>query len=285
MFTIQDYIDSLNRDKESLVANLTTKGISASDSETFTTLVPKVLDIISVNNQSKSTTITSNTTTTITPDEGYTGLSSVEVTTNVALDLSEYFTSSISNGSQYTSGILSMIKKIPANTTVNGTNLSYAFNRFKGTIIPLLDTSNVTNMSYMFYYADNLTSIPTLNTSQVTTLDYCFNYCHSLTTAPSFNTSNVTTMRNCFSDCVALKDVPIYNWSKITGDYALFHTFYNCRSLTDTSLDNILQSCISATIYNGTKTLAQLGITTFPASRIQALPHYQDFIDAGWTID
>ena len=33
--------------------------------------------------------------------------------------------------------------------------------------------------------------------------------------------------------------------------------------------------------------LAQLGITdttAYPTSRIQALPHYQDFLDAGWTI-
>ena len=43
--TVQEYITSLNTDKQTLVNNLTTKGVSASNEETFTTLVPKVLDI------------------------------------------------------------------------------------------------------------------------------------------------------------------------------------------------------------------------------------------------
>ena len=52
-----------------------------------------------------------------------------------------------------------------------------------------------------------------------------------------------------------------------------------------TNLNNILLSCISATSYTETKTLTQLGIYSYryPASRIQALPNYQDFLNAGWT--
>lgn len=237
MFTIQDYIDSLNRDKESLVENLTTKGVSASDSETFTTLVPKVLDITSVNNQSKSTTITSNTTTTITPDEGYTGLSSISITTNVQPDLSEYISPTISAGTSSNagnSGWSKMLKKIPATTTVSGTSLKWAFSSEPSlTEIPYLDTTVVTNMEQMCYASASLTTIPVLNTSSVTNMNYMFSY---------------------------------------------------IEGLTDSSLDNILQMCINATSYNGTKTLKQIGISSRYTARIQALPHYQDFIDAGWTI-
>ena len=43
--SIQAYIISLNTDKEHLVENLNTKGVEASGTETFTSLVPKVLDI------------------------------------------------------------------------------------------------------------------------------------------------------------------------------------------------------------------------------------------------
>lgn len=263
MFTIQDYIDSLNRDKESLVANLTTKGISASDTETFTTLVPKVLDIISVNNQSKTATITSNTTTTITPDEGYTGLSSVEVTTNVALDLSEYFTNTLEYNSSTNQGSAkNMVKTIPSNTIVNGTNLKYAFYQFRGlTSLPIIDTSNVTDMEGMCNGCVSLVSFPALNTSNVRNMMSMFNNCGNLTTFPALSIPSVTNMQYMFS---------------------------GCNALSDSSLDNILQMCTSATSYNGTKTLAYLYITDrtiYPTSRIEALPHYQDFINAGWTID
>ena len=242
MFTIQDYIDSLNRDKESLVANLTTKGISCSDSETFTTLVPKVLDIVTPNLQSKSETITANTTTLIEPESGYNGLSSVSITTNVEADMSEYISPIISAGTNRNSGYSGwdhMLKKIPATTTVSGTSLKWAFSSIVNTSLtqaPYLDTSQVTNMEQMFYGSAYFTTIPLYNTSSVTTMQGAFSY--------------------------------------ING-------------LTDTSLDNILQMCINATNYTETKTLSSLGITNatyYPTSRIQALPHYQDFINAGWTI-
>ena len=62
--------------------------------------------------------------------------------------------------------------------------------------------------------------------------------------------------------------------------------FYSCPKLTDKSIDNILKMCINAISYSGVKTLQILGFSSndYPASRIQELPSYQDFIDAGWTI-
>lgn len=42
---ISDYLNALDRDKQTLVENLNAQGVSADNSETFTTLVPKVLDI------------------------------------------------------------------------------------------------------------------------------------------------------------------------------------------------------------------------------------------------
>ena len=43
--SIATYLTALDRDRDALAANLVTKGVQASSSETFTTLVPKVLDI------------------------------------------------------------------------------------------------------------------------------------------------------------------------------------------------------------------------------------------------
>lgn len=45
MATTSDYLNQLKQDKSNLVSNLNTKGVTASNEETFTSLVPKVLDI------------------------------------------------------------------------------------------------------------------------------------------------------------------------------------------------------------------------------------------------
>lgn len=45
MPTIADYLNNLKKDKDNLVSNLKIKGVSAENSETFTSLVPKVLEI------------------------------------------------------------------------------------------------------------------------------------------------------------------------------------------------------------------------------------------------
>ena len=46
MATTADYLNQLRTDKQALVDNLNTQGVPASSNETFTTLVPKVLDIV-----------------------------------------------------------------------------------------------------------------------------------------------------------------------------------------------------------------------------------------------
>lgn len=213
--------------------------------------------------QDKEITITKNGTTNVTADEGYDGLSEVEVTANISGgdDLSEYFNNTI-DGKYWTySGIATMIKKIPNNITINGTSCGYMFYLAAGiTTIPLLDTSEVLDMQRMFGVCNKLTEVPLLDTSNVENMNYMFEECTQLTTVPQFNSSKLRNMNGMFSSCL---------------------------KLTDTSLNNILAMCSNATSYTGTKTLATLGITnqkTYPVSRIEALSNYQDFIDAGWTI-
>ena len=60
--TVQEYITSLNTDKQTLVNNLVTKGVSASNEETFTSLVPKVLDIDSGGGDPNKTVFMTDTT-------------------------------------------------------------------------------------------------------------------------------------------------------------------------------------------------------------------------------
>lgn len=170
-------------------------------------------------------------------------------------------------------------------STENNMSAMFIDNR-KIIIMPLVDTSNVTNMVSCFYGAYGLIEFPLLNTGSVTNMADCFRECRALQSIPLINTSNVTSMQRLFSNCYALTTIPLLNTSSITGN-GLSGIFTNCRELTDTSLDNILQMCVNATGYTGTKTLNTLGVSSkniYPVSRIQALPHYQNFINAGWTI-
>lgn len=126
-----------------------------------------------------------------------------------------------------------------------------------------------------------LTTFNTFDTSSITNMRYVFKGCAALTTAPAFDTGNSTLFNELFNGCTVLANVPVYDTSKGTNFTSMFN---NCPALTDTSLDNILQMCIGATAYTGNKKLSQLGIANTYDTRIQALTHYQDFLDAGWVI-
>ena len=97
--------------------------------------------------------------------------------------------------------------------------------------IPTIDTSNVTNVSNMFYHCDFLTAIPQLNTSNVTNMHGMFLYCASLTIIPQLNTSNVTKTDYMFSDCTSLTTIPQLDVSNVTDIYAMFSQNKNLTNL------------------------------------------------------
>lgn len=128
-----------------------------------------------------------------------------------------------------------------------------------------------------------LKTIPEDTIVSGTSLNYAFSNCSNLISIPFIDTSNVGSVQNMFSGCTNLMTVPILDFSNVTN---IRNVFKNCPSLSDASLDNILQMCIGATSYASAKTLANLGLTStdYPTSRIEALPHYSAFTSAGWTI-
>ena len=139
------------------------------------------------------------------------------------------------------------------------------------------------NLSNKFQDDKKLIFMSLVDTSTTTLMTAMFQNCFGLQSIPLLDTGKVTLMNNMFNGCFALKDIPVLDTSKVTGFGGIFNS---CRSLTDESLNNILQMCINATSYKATKTLNQLGLRSnyYPVEKIQALPKYQDFIDAGWTI-
>ena len=114
--------------------------------------------------------------------------------------------------------------------TSNVTNMSSMFyNCPLLTTVPVFDTSNVTNMSSMFYNCPSLTTVPAFDTSNVTNMSSMFYKCPSLTTVPAFDTSNVTNMSDMFFNCTSLTTVPVFDTSNVTN---MSDMFYKCPSLT-----------------------------------------------------
>ena len=107
------------------------------------------------------------------------------------------------------------------------------FQNYKGTSLNLawLDTSNITDMEYMFSNCDNVTELDlsNFNTSNVTNMKNMFYYCSDLESLDlsNFNTSNVTNMKNMFSECrsITYLDISSFNISKVTDTGSMF---YNC---------------------------------------------------------
>lgn len=84
MPTIQQQINQLKKDKETLNTMLNMMGVETTGNETFTQLTPLVGKIVTDPIlQDKTIEITENGTTNIVADEGYNGLNNVEVVTNV----------------------------------------------------------------------------------------------------------------------------------------------------------------------------------------------------------
>ena len=146
---------------------------------------------------------------------------------------------------------------------------------------PLLDISNVTDMSYIFSSCMNLQTIPLLDTSNATSMYSMFLNCYSLQSVPLLNTNKVTNMNSMFSSCSNLKTIPLLDTSNVTD---MRNMFNNCPSLSNESLNSILQMCINAVkIASKNKTLKYLALTQEQADICKTLSNYNNFTNAGWT--
>lgn len=92
----------------------------------------------------------------------------------------------------------------------------------------LLDTSRVTDMSYLFQGCKNLRLIPQIDTSNATNMIYMFWDCNNLVTIPMIDTSHITDMLRIFQNCSSLVNVPLLDMSNATNLYGVFN---NCTSL------------------------------------------------------
>ena len=134
------------------------------------------------------------------------------------------------------------------------------------------------------YNADtSLIYFPLVDTSIATTTRSMFFGCTNLKYVPLFNTSNSESFQTMFYNCQKLSNIPLLDTSKVTEFAGCFAA---CYSLTNDDLDNILKMCMGATSYTGTKSLVELGLDKnyYTHNRLAALPSFNDFVNAGWTI-
>lgn len=176
----------------------------------------------------------------VVPDEGYDGLSKVTVSgipDDVTLLIGERGVHSIARGNAHALLMYSKRSEIPLFDTSNVKNMSNMFWHCDYiTTVPLFDTSNVTNISYMFEFCNNLQDVPLFDTSNVTTMYQMFSNCSRLVTIPLFDTSKVESMGYTFSTSSALSIIPALDARNVTITTGMFS---NCKGLTEIWLRNI----------------------------------------------
>lgn len=155
-------------------------------------------------------------------------------------------------------------------------NCSWWFSGFKGlttiTHLEYLNTSQVTNMQYMFSNCESLEALDlsTFNTENVTSMSNMFYYCKSLKSLnlSSFNTSKVTFMGSMFSDCESLTalDLSSFNTENISN-YG--YMFQRCTSLTtlDLSSFNSKEILNTSFMFAGCIALKTIDISSFDTSK------------------
>lgn len=211
--------------------------------------------------QEKTATIVQNGSQTITPDEGFDGMSSVQINAAITGDSSAIDFSPIGYDAEFSAELNSVWNNDVAYSKTlydkwDPSNIigQYLYQYDKKLVYaPNIDTSNITNTEYMFGGCSNLKAVPMLNTSKVTYMYNMFSECKSLTTVKLFDTSKVEHMGSMFAGCTSLKTVPLFDTSNLKYMNDMFH---GCSSLTTVpafntsqviNMSNLFSDCTSLT--------------------------------------
>ena len=159
-------------------------------------------------------------------------------------------------------------------TPISETNTNYAYKLTIGGKGGIIANENMTGYFLGFFSTVlNKVSIDlsALDTSEVTDMRYMFAGCNSLTSldVSNFDTSKVTSMGDMFSRCESLTslDVSKFNTSKVTNMSAMF---YACNSLTSLDLRNFDTSNVTdmSAMFNGYNSLTSLDVSKFDTSKV-----------------
>ena len=160
------------------------------------------------------------------------------------------------------------------------TDMRYMFYEMSSNLTTLdlsnFDTSKVTNMGMMF---DGMSNITTLNlsnfdTSKVTNMHSMFSRMSNLTSLDlsNFDTSQVTVMTEMFEDMSNLTTLNLSNFdtSKVKIMYAMFR---NITNLTSLDLSNFDTSKVTdmGYMFSGMSNLTTLDLSNFDTSKVESM--------------
>ena len=160
---------------------------------------------------------------------------------------------------------------------VANTNSAYLFSKFSNlkaiNNFNNFDTSNVTNMNFMFMDCQNLIDLDlsSFNTSNVTSLWQTFANCSSIIkiNLNNWNTNKVTNMASMFSNCKKLTNIDVsnFNTDNVTNMSSMF---LNCSSLTHLNLGNFNTGKVTemSQMFLGCSKLSNLDLKNFNVSNV-----------------
>lgn len=139
-----------------------------------------------------------------------------------------------------------------------------------------LDTSEVTDMSYMFTDGSQYTDLDlsSFDTSNVTTMSGMFLNCSKLTNLnlANFDTKNVVKLTNLFNGCSVIENINLssFDTSNVTKMYAMFG---NCENLKNVNLKNFDTSKVTdmEAMFFNCKSLSKIDLSNFNTSSVERL--------------
>ena len=186
-----------------------------------------------------------------------------------------YWFAGASNGWWVTSQ-LETIEGIEYLNTSEVTNMSrmfYACDHLQELDVSHFNTAKVTDMSYMFYACSVLTSLDVtkFNTAKVTDMSNMFSLCRVLTSlnVANFNTANVTSMSNMFSLCEGLTSLNVtsFNTANVTDMSQMFGGCWRLTSLNVTKF-NTANVTNMYYMFSGCQGLTSLDVTKFDTGNV-----------------
>ena len=160
--------------------------------------------------------------------------------------------------------------------TSNVTNMSYMFTKNSSLVSLDLNSFNTVNVSTMGGMFENCSLLQNLyinnfNTTNLVNIWFMFTRCSALTTLDlsSFDTSKATSTSNMFNGCASLVtlDLSNFNTSNMTSMTAMFA---NCSSLASLDLSGFNTSKVTnmSNMFSQCKVLTKLNLNNFNTSNV-----------------
>jgi hypothetical protein len=206
--------------------------------------------------EERNITIDDNGTYAITPNEGYAGMSKVDVNVGVdtlqGLNFSEIYDQEQANDlNQYYKEAIEEAKRLLAHWDYSSTNISGKFaNKEEPFYLPNVDLYNITNMSRICQYANNLLSIPKkLNLPKCKFLNFAFSGIGTFIDTNIFLNNDIDVeLYGAFYASIYTHSVKIYGTKSVTDMGYLFAENHFIKEIFIESVESCTK--FTKTFYN-----------------------------------